>query len=876
MTFRHRPLRQRPLAFATMLVFALSILLPQISYAVTVQSTRLPHPFQFTENKGQWDSAVVYKCEVRRDGFTWFLERDGVTLVTSIIDSSSLVGAVREPPVSVNDARFDPNGRIHHSRLKSHALKFKFVQPSGDTGGSRTAPTMNEYAFAKSIDAQGELSWHNNYFLGNDSLKWAPDCRNFTRVVYHDVWNGIDVEWYESKGHLEFDLVVHPGADPKQIAMVCEGLDAPIAGGGRTLLSVGSIISVIKRSRTGVSDLHLSNELSLPTSLGELRMRIPGAYQTTANGTRGNAVTAQFRLVSENLFAIDLPNGYYPSQTLRIDPLVYSTYLGGGGNDYGDGIVDDGSGGVIVCGCTNSYDFPVTVGAIDVSYNGASVGTGDCFITRVDSTFSQLIYSTFLGGPGDDRAESIVSDDSGNCTITGYADSQFPTTINAYQRSYNGGRRDCVVARLNSSGSQLIYSTCLGGNGYDDGHSILAGDSGSVFIGGFTNSPNFPTTEGAYNTTSSGGFVVHVNNTGSGLIYSTFLGYSPELWSITSDGSGGILATGSAISGLYTTPNAFDTTFNGGDLDAFVLRLNSTGSQLLYSTYLGGSGDREWAVGITGDGNGNCFVTGSTTSPNFPITVGGFDTVYNGGTTVIGDCFISYLNSTGSNLLYSTYLGGSGEDAGRGILYYADTSVTIVGGTKGTDFPTTIGAYSEHLNGTGNCFVTHLKVNTSRLIYSTYFGGTGSDVAYACMKHHSDGIIFTGICGSGFPTTPEVGDTSYNGGSDGFIARLTLFPDSSASTPERFIQPSGFALAQNYPNPFNSTTSLSYTLPISSHVDLRLYDLMGREVTTLVQREQIAGTYRVLLDGSRLASGTYFVRLQAGAFAKTQKIVLLK
>ncbi len=913
MTFRHCTLDKCSLAFATTLIFVLTILFPQISSAVSVQSTRLPHPFQFTENKGQWDSAVVYKCEVRRDGFTWFLERDGVTLVTSVIDSSSLVGAtppplgVREPPVSVNDARFDPNGRIHHSRLKSHALKFKFVDSrrgeshsplsdqdaptnmgaSAPTGRMRFAPTdkcttqkdvginsdLRKYASAKWIDAQGELSWHNNYFLGNDSSKWAPDCRNFTRLMYHDVWEGIDVEFYESKGHLEFDFVVHPGADPKQIKMVCEGLEAPLSFDTRRW-DFSPATSFNDSGMAGLKS-HLQ-KLYLPTSLGELRMSIPGAYQTTANGTRGTDVTAQFTLVSENLFALDLPNGYDPTQMLRIDPLVYCTYLGGGGNDYGDGIVDDGSGGVIVCGCTNSFDFPVTAGAIDVSYNGASVGTGDCFVTRVDSTFSQLIYSTFLGGPGDDRAESIVSDSLGNSTITGYSGSQFPTTINAYQRSYNGGERDCFVSRLNSSGSRLVYSTYISGNGYDDGHSILAGDSGSVFIGGGTNSPNFPTTEGAYNTTNYGGFVVHLNNTGSGLIYSTFLGFSPELWSIASDGSGGILATGSAISGLYTTPNAFDTTYNGGETDAFVLRLNSTGSQLLYSTYLGGSGDREWAVGITGDGNGNCFVTGSTTSPNFPITVGGFDTVYNGGTTVIGDCFISYLNSTGSNLLYSTYLGGSGEDAGRGILYYADTSVTIVGGTKGTDFPTTIGAYSEHLNGTGNCFVTHLKVNTSRLIYSTYFGGTGSDVAYACMKHHSDGIIFTGICGPGFPTTPEVGDTSYNGGTDGFIARLTLIPDSSASTPERFIQPSGFALAQNYPNPFNATTTLSYSLPTTSHVDLRIYDLTGREVSTLMQREQHAGTYRVLLDGSRLASGTYFVRLQAGMFSKTQKIVLLK
>ncbi len=997
MTFRYRTLHQPPLAFATTLIFVFTILLPQISYAVSVQSSRLPHPFQFTENKGQWDSAVVYKCEVRRDGFTWFLERDGVTLVTSVIDSSSVIakapnGACGNPLFSTfpNTQSLPPNSYSIGGAclracdplvsgkfpLKSHALKFKFVascrceersegssavggkpqrsdeaiysfkdsmiqeeitfgEPFGVAssfhfGSASHVPTFiprkykiriqdtrlgrMQYASAKWINAQGELSWHNNYFLGNDSTKWAPDCRNFTRVVYHDVWDGIDVEWYESKGHLEFDFVVHPGADPKQIKMVCEGLteDLSFVGGAglracerrgesHSPLSVkdaqkekteiassfhfGSASHVptfhssqrqIKIQNAGSEACATKTELVLPTSLGELRMKIPEANQTTVNGARGTDVTAQFRLVSENLFAIDLPNGYDPSQTLRIDPLVYSTYLGGGGNDYGDGIANDGSGGVIICGCTNSYDFPITAGAIDGSYNGASVSTGDCFVTRVDSTFSRLIYSTFLGGPDDDRAESIVSDSLGNSTITGYSGSQFPTTAGAFDRSYNGDERDCFIARLNSSGERLLYSTYIGGNGYDDGHSILSGDSGSVFIGGITNSLNFPTTPGVFDSAEIGGVLIHLNNSGSGLLYSTVISPMTNSYSITPDGSGGIISTGYCHSGLPTTPNAFDTTFNGGDLDAFVLRLNSTGSQLLYSTYLGGSGNQEIAGSIVSDENGNCVITGNTTSLNFSVTAGAYNTAYNGGGTVLGDCFISYLDSTGSNLLYSTYLGGSGEDIGRSILYYSDTSVIVVGATYSTNFPTTFGAYSHHLNGTVNCFIAKFKINTSQLIYSTYFGGTGTTGGFASIRHHSDEIIFTGICGPGFPTTPEVGDTSFNGVTDGFIARLTLFPDSSASTPERFIQPSDFALAQNYPNPFNATTTLSYSLPTTSHVDLRLYDLTGREITTLVQHEQRAGTYRVLLDGSRLASGTYFVRLQAGTFSKTQKIVLLK
>ncbi len=188
MTFRYRTLHQPPLAFATTLIFVFTILLPQISYAVSVQSSRLPHPFQFTENKGQWDSAVVYKCEVRCDGFTWFLERDGVTLVTSVIDSSSLVGAtppplgVREPPVSVNDSRFDPNGRIQYPRLKSHALKFKFVascrceersEGSSAVGGKPQRSDEAIYSFKDSM-IQEEITFGEPFGIASHVPTFIP------------------------------------------------------------------------------------------------------------------------------------------------------------------------------------------------------------------------------------------------------------------------------------------------------------------------------------------------------------------------------------------------------------------------------------------------------------------------------------------------------------------------------------------------------------------------------------------------------------------------------------------------------------------------------------------------------------------------------
>ncbi len=997
MTFRHRRFPQSMLAFATTLIFVFTILLPQISYAVSVQSSRLPHPFQFTENKGQWDSAVLYKCEVRRDGFTWFLERDGVTLVTSAIDSSSVIakapnGACGNPLFSTfpNTQSLPPNSYSIGGAglracdplvsgkfpLKSHALKFKFVvsrrgesqsarrrqshsplsvqdaltcrceersegssavggkpqrsdeaiysfkdsmiqeeitfgEPFGiassfhfgsashvptfiprkdkiriqDTrlGRMPYAPTekystqedvginsdLRKYTCAKWIDAQGERSWHNNYFLGNDSSKWAPDCRNFTRVVYHEVWEGIDVEWYESKGHLEFDFVVHPGADPKQIKMVCEGLDAPIAGGGRTLLSVDSDISVTKGSRTGVSDLHLSNELSLPTSLGELRMSIPGAYQTTSNGTRGNAVTAQFRLETGNVFAIDLPNGYDASQTLRIDPLVYSTYLGGSGGDRAEAIVSDRVGGTVMTGHTSSTDFPTTPGTGDPSANGYS----DCFIAKIDSIGSNLLYGTYLGGSYHDEGMSVDYYLDGSILVTGETQSQnFPVTANS--RPFMGSR-NAFVTKIGTSGSNLVYSILLGGVGIslgDWGETILDDGSGGCYVAGFTDSPNFPTT--SIDTTLGGesdGFITHIGQTGL-LFASTYLG-----------GSGGDFITDvriSSDSSLYvcgftnsndfpTTLNAYSTTLHSTADEAFIVKMNITCTQLMLGTYLGG-GARDGASSLKVMSDGSIVVVGTTASPDFPVQTVSFDTIFNA--QVKG--YIAILSSNLSTLLASTYLGGNTISNCMSLDISQNGNLTISGITTSINFPTTSNALQRASGGLRDGFFAVMNRSCSHLLYSSYLGGSNDDECYAHYLKDSNNVVLTGwTASSNFPLTPGSFDTTYTAYTS-FLTNLQFEPEVSVINVPPL--PVSERLLYAYPNPFNSTTTLSYILPITSHVDLRLYDLTGREVSTLVQREQHAGTYRLLLDGSRLASGTYFVRLQAGTFSKTQKIVLLK
>ncbi len=921
MNVRHPIPRTRTLASATRLVFALSLLLsllPQQTFAVSVQSSRLPHPFQFTENRGQWDSAVLYKCEVRRDGFTWFLERDGVTLVTSVIDSTKPIDASRggspHPPAS-----FDPLDRnlLPRYALKSHALKFKFVDsrrgepqsarrrqshsPLSDqdaptnmgafapTGRMRYAPTdkcttqedvgINSdlpFAQAKWIDTQGELSWHNNYFLGNDSSKWAPDCRNFTRVVYHDVWNGIDVEWYESKGHLEFDFVVHPGADPKQIKMVCEGLDAPIAGGGRTLLSVDSINSITNRSRTGVSDLRLSNELSLPISLGELRMTIPGAYQTTVNGARGNAVTAQFRLLSENLFAIDLPNGYDASQTLRIDPLVYSTYLGGSSMDYiyaATGLSD----GLVVTGSTEGQGFPLTPGCLDsITYNTC------CFVTKITESGSQLLYSTFLNATS---ANAICNDGFNGVIITGYTrDNSLPVTnLSSYRGVGFPPINNAFITRFSSSGSQLIFSTYLGGSTGDStnytgdvGSAIVNDGLGGCFVAGYTNSYDFPVTTGVFDTSYNGGsydcFAAHVNNLAT-LLYSTYLGGNgydcPSAILKCNDNS--IIVSGwTSSDNLPTTPSAYSSV-NSGGMDGFISHLSAIGTQLVSSTYFGGSLD-DGVSDLIRDSNRNVVVAGSTGSTNFPVTPGSFDTTLVQGSA----CFVSRLDSTLSHVLTSTFLGDSGTNSASKILIDNYNALVVTGQTSSNSFPITTDAFqSFYGGGLRDCFISRLNIDCSQIFYSSFLGGSGIETPYGLCIDNSNNILVCGFTRSpNFPNAPASIDSSLSGSRDGFITSISGIITSVPAFSVPLL--TNFSLSQNYPNPFNATTTLSYSLPKSGFVELKLFDLTGREISSFVQRNQTAGTYRLQIDGSRLASGTYFVRLQAGAFSKTQKIVLLK
>jgi hypothetical protein len=359
----------------------------------------------------------------------------------------------------------------------------------------------------------------------------------------------------------------------------------------------------------------------------------------------------------------------------------------------------------------------------------------------------------------------------------GTASTDFPTA-GAFQPAL-AGSFDAFVAKLDSTGSALLYSSYLGGSGQDRGNQIALDSGGNAYVAGFTVSTNFPTTLGAFDTTFNGGgdaFVTKLNPTGSGLTYSTYLGGSVGLnatdsaQGIAVDAAGDAYVTGTAESTNFpTTAGAFQPAHAGGT-DAFVTKLNPTGSGLIYSTYLGGNGFDQ-GFGIAIDSIANAYVSGGASSSNFPTTSGVFQPGYAGGNR---DVFMTKLNPTGSALVYSTYLGGSGDDFGLGIALDSSTNAYVTGGTASTNFPTA-GAFQPALAGSFDAFVTKLNATGSGLTYSTYLGGSGIEATGAAriaLDPFSNAYVTSSTASTNFPTTPGAFQTTLAGGDDAFVAKI--------------------------------------------------------------------------------------------------------
>ncbi|MDN3515832.1 MAG: SBBP repeat-containing protein [Candidatus Brocadia sp.] len=462
---------------------------------------------------------------------------------------------------------------------------------------------------------------------------------------------------------------------------------------------------------------------------------------------------------------------YDKTKDLIIDPLLASTYLGGSYEDRGRAIAVDAEGNVFVAGETLSAEFPATPGA----YRTSRKGNTDIFVSKFNSGLTDLLASTFLGGAlNHERTCSIATDADGNVYVAGSTYStDFPTTRGSYDAAGNG-RWDVFVSKFNNGLTNLLASTFLGGNADEYGYSMAIDAGGNVFVTGETISTDFPATPGAYDASFNGGyydaFISKFNSGLTDLLASTFMGGSSGDYgrAIAVDGAGNVFVTGNTWPKDFpVTPGAYNTSYNGGNDDAFVSKLNNGLTNLLASTFLGGySNDFGKAIAI--DAGGNVYVAGETVSPNFPTTDGAYVAVYQRG---FKDIFVSKFNNQLSGLSASTLLSGDSHDYGKAIAIDAGGNVYVAGSTSSTDFPTTPGAYDTTPNGSSDVFVSKLNSGLTKLLMSTFQGGSRSDYGNAIAVSAVGNVYVTGeTLSPDFPATPGAYNTSYHRSEDVFVS----------------------------------------------------------------------------------------------------------
>jgi len=603
-------------------------------------------------------------------------------------------------------------------------------------------------------------------------------------------------------------------------------------------------------------------DLVLKTADGELRQKRPLAYQETAAGLV--EVEVGYRVKGRRV-AFQLAR-YDQARRLVIDPVFfYSTYLGGSGSDTGHSIAVDGSGNAYVTGQTTSTNFPTT-NPQQVSNGGGE----DAFVTKINAAGSARVYSTYLGGSSTDQGKGIAVDGSGNVYVTGYTlSTNFPTS-NPLQPS-SGGSSDAFVTKINSAGNTLLYSTYLGGSGNDQGKSIAVDGSGNPYVTGETTSTNFPTTnplQASFGGGSHDVFVTKINAAGSARVYSTYLGGSgaDTGQGMAVDGSGNAYVTGLTTSTDFPVTNPLQAGAGGGTYDAFVTKINAAGSARVYSTYLGGNGI-DSANGIALDGSGNAYVTGYTSSTNFPTT-NPVQAGFGGGPY---DAFMVKINAAGSAPVYSTYFGGTGDDAGKGIAVDGSGNAYLTGYTSSTNFPTT-NPLQASSGGSVDAFVTKINATGSARLYSTYVGGSGSEEGDGIALDGSGNAYVTGhTFSTNFPTTNPL-QASNGGSSDAFI--LSISNDTSPTVVS--INPqTGSGIAQAFTFTFsdpNGYTDLDVVnILVNKFLDGRFGCYMAYSQPTntlyLVNDEGTALLPGLPLNGSGNVANSYCAIAGAGSSA---------
>ena len=685
-------------------------------------------PISFEVNQGQTDGVVQFLA--RGAGYTLFLTPGEAVL------SLHAPQAKAAQPGRPTDVRA-PGGKVEPTLLSS-TVRLQLV-------GADTK------AEAAGVDA---LPGKSNYFVGSDPAKWHTDVPTYAKVRYSNVYPGIDLMYYgNQQGRLEHDFVVSPGADPNAIAIALRGSDG-----------------VVRDEQGG---------LTLHTRTGDLTLQSPTVYQTI--GGERKTIPATY-LLADNQIKFQL-GSYNRNEPLIIDPVLgYSAIFGGTGGDDVWAIAVDAAGNAYVTGNTASSDFPL----VHPFQTSGPSGWQSAFVSKINSSGSALLYSTYLGGGANFNVAGtgIAVDTTGRAYVVGYnRGGSFPVK-NAYQPAPGNGF-DAFLTVFNSTGNSLVYSTLLGG---DPGHNqdslgwaIAVDGSQNAYIGG-TSGLGFPTT---HTLTTDGALFVAKFNSAGALQYSTVFGDNdppPSISSLAVDAAGAVYVGGATYSEV-----------------AFADKLNPAGSSLAYSMFLPSAG-RSWVYGIAVDSAGEAYVAGSTEA-GFLTTKNAFQKTF-GGPSGGRDGFVAKLNSAGTALVYSTYLGGTDYDDITSMALDQYRQVYVTGFTQSRDFPLKAPVQAR-TNAYAQFFVTTLSSNLSSIVYySTYFG-TGSNRANGgkIAVDKALNVYLTGFAG-GIPTTPGAlssPQTPYNI----FVSKFVIMDDLALGVSAS-------------PSPVVHGGNLTYTIAVTS------------------------------------------------------------
>jgi plastocyanin len=621
----------------------------------------------------------------------------------------------------------------------------------------------NEHPVIHAADPQAAKA---NYLVGNDPKKWHRAIPEYSRVKFDAVYPGIDLVYYGSQGRLESDYIVSPGADPRKIALQVEGANRiRLNSGGDAILS---------------------------TAAGDLALHQPRAYQES--GTSRVEVAANYVSLASGALGIRVGD-YNAKLPLVIDPVVgYSTLLSGSNSaTAGNAIAVDSAGNTYIVGSTGATDFPTTSGAFQKNLTAT---TGNAFVTKLNPAGTALVFSTYLGGSGAtgrfDNATGVAVDSAGDVYISGATPStDFPITPGSAYQVVNGGTlSNAFFTKLDPTGSTLLYSTYLGGSGTDSGAAIAIDSNGNAYVTGSARSTNFPVTPATAIQTageSTGlAFIARFNPTLSGtgsLVYATLLGGTNgnQGTGIAVDASFNAYITGQTTSTDFpVSAGAFQTTLKGTAGNAFVARVDTTtANNLVYSTYLGGAatGSGDMGAAIALGPSSNVFVTGIATSSDFPVTTGALQTTPKNSNKT---AFVARLDTTKSNaqsLVYSTFLGGSSQDAAAAIAVDVSGNAYVGGATLSSDFPTIPGApqFTRATQNSAIGFVSVLNPTGTALSFSTYYGGsTGNNLTGIALDTATPPNIYIGgaTASSDFPVTAGAFQTTFKTGA-AFVAKLS-------------------------------------------------------------------------------------------------------